>query len=263
MRRRFGQGLRIGVSSAAIALVTSSRWGFDPAAVVAEHALAHGAGAQQVADGLRAVLAEGSWSRWPASVVVADDLARLWQVTPPAGAARMADLEAAAALRFQQLYGEPASGWQIAAGWDPSQPFTAAALPRALHEALSLVAAEYKLVLVEVVPQFIAAWNRCCTMVAADAWYGLVHDGVLTLGIPGAAGIGAVRAAQVPGGADAGWLAAHAAREALRLGVAAPARLQLSGQVPERWCGEDVLVMGETDTGWSAAAALAATGRRA
>ena len=263
MRRRFGQGLRIGVSSAGIALVQTSRWGSDRAVVVAEHALAHGAGAQQVADGLHAVLADGGWSRWPASVIVADDLARLWQVTPPAGAARMADLEAAAALRFQQLYGEPASGWQIAGGWDPAHPFTAAALPRALHQALSLVAAEHKLALVEIVPQFIAGWNRWCGLVAADAWYGLVHDGVLTFGIPGGAGLGAVRAAQVPAGADASWLGAHTAREALRLGVAAPARLQLSGQAPESWRGEDVLVMGETDTGWSAAAALAATGSRA
>ncbi len=263
MRRRFGQGLRIGVSSAGIALLKTSRWSADPAVVVAEHALADGAPAQHVTDGLRAVLADGGWSRWPASVVVADDLARMWQVTPPTGAARMADLEAAAALRFQQLYGEPASGWQIAGGWDPSRPFTAAALPRALYDALSLVAAEHKLALVEVVPQFIAGWNRWCGLVAPDAWYGLVHDGVLTFGVPHGAGLGPVRAAQVPAGADDAWLDAHAAREALRLGVAAPARLQLSGQVPETWRRGEVLVMGESDTGWSAGAALAATGSRA
>lgn len=263
MRRRFGQGLRIGVSSAGIALVKTSRWGSDPVTVVAEHALPQGALAQHVAVGLRAALADGAWSRWPASVVVADDLARMWQVTPPAGAARMADLEAAAALRFQQLYGEPASGWQIAGGWDPSQAFTAAALPRALHDALSIVAAEHKLALVEVVPQFIAGWNRWCGLVAPDAWYGLVHDGVLTFGVPDGAGLGPVRAAQVPPGADASWLDAHAAREALRLGVAAPARLQLSGQVPESWRRGELMVMGEVGAGWSAGAALAATGSRA
>ncbi|MBZ2206852.1 hypothetical protein [Massilia soli] len=263
MRRRFGQGLRIGVSGAAIALVKTSRWGGQRAVVVAEHALAQGAGAQQVAYALRAVLADGSWSRWPACVIVADDLARLWQVTPPAGAARMADLEAAAALRFQQLYGEPASGWQIAGSWDPARPFAAAAMPRALHDALSLVAAEHTLSLVNIVPQFIAGWNRWCGLVAADAWYGLVHDGVLTFGIPDGAGLGAARASQVPAGADASWLGAHAAREALRLGVAAPARLQLSGQVPDNWRGDAVQVLDDTGAGWSAAAALAATGSRA
>lgn len=241
----------------------TSRWGGERAAVVAEHALPQGALAQQLADGLRAVLAGGAWSRWPACVVVADDLARMWQVTPPAGAARMADLEAAAALRFQQLYGEPASGWRIAAGWDPSHAFTAAALPHALHDALAIVAAEHKLALVEVVPQFIAGWNRWCGLVAPDAWYGLVHDGVLTIGVPDGAGLGPVRAAQVPPGADASWLDAHCAREALRLGVAAPARLQLSGQVPENWRRGELTVMGEADTGWSAGAALAATGSRA
>lgn len=262
MRRRFGQALRIGVSSAGIALVKTSRWGGERAAVVAEHALAEGAGAQQVADGLRALLSDGSWSRWPATVIVGDELARVWQVTPPAGTARMADLEAAAALRFQQLYGEPASGWQIAGNWDPSRAFTAAALPRALHDTLTGAAAEHRLALVEVVPQFIAGWNQWCHLLATDAWYGLVHDGVLTFGTPEGACLGAVRAAQVPAGADARWLEAHAAREALRLGVPAPSHLQLSGQVPDGWLGSEVTVLSETAQEWSAAAALAATGSR-
>lgn len=263
MRRRFGQALRIGVSNAGIALVKTSRWGGKPAAVVAEHAFAHGAGAQQVADGLRAVLGGGSWSRWPVTVVVADELARAWQVAPPPGAARMADLEAAAALRFQQLYGEPAAGWAIAASWDPACAFTAAALPRALHDALLQAAAEHELALVEVVPQFIAGWNRSCHMIAPDGWYGLVHDGVLTFGVPDGARLGAIRAGQVPAGADAAWLEAHAAREALRLGVPAPGSVQLSGQIPESWRAAGVPVHAEAAQGWSASAALAATGSRA
>lgn len=263
MRRRFGQGLRIGVSSAAIALVKTSRWGAERAAVVAEYALEPGAGAQQVGDGLRAVLADGGWSRWPAQIVVADDLARLWQVAPPSGTTRLADLEAACALRFQQLYGEPASGWLISASWDLARPFGAAALPRALHSALCAAAAEHRLGLVEIVPQFIAAWNRWCGQLAPGAWYGLMHDGVLTLGVPEGASLGQVRACQVPPGADTSWLLGHAAREALRLGVAAPARLQLSGQVPHSWRGGDVAVLGEAHAAWTAGAALAATGSRA
>lgn len=263
MRRRFGQALRIGVSSAGIALVKTSRWGGVRAAVVAEHAFAQGADAQQVADGLRALLGDGSWSRWPARVVVADELARTWQVSPPSGTARMADLEAAAALRFQLLYGEPAAGWQLAGSWDPFRAFTAAALPRALHDAIAQVAAEHRVTLVEVVPQFIAGWNRWCHMISPDSWYGLVHDSVVTFGIPAGASLGAVRAVQVPAGADARWLEAHAAREALRLGVPAPARLQLSGQVPEAWPSAEVTVLAETAPEWTAAGALAATGSRA
>lgn len=263
MRRRFGQALRIGVSSAGIALVTTSRWGGERATVVAEHAFAHGADPQQVIDGLRALLGDGSWARWPASVVVADELARLWQVSPPSGTTRMADLEAAAALRFQQLYGEPAAGWRIAGSWDPSRSFTAAALPRALHDALTGAAAEHRLALAEVVPQFIAGWNRWCDSLATDAWYGLAHDGVLTFGIPEGAGLAAMRAVQVPPGAGASWLESHAAREALRLGVAAPGRLQLSGQVPEAWRSGEVTVLGDTAPEWSATVTLAATGSRA
>lgn len=261
MRRRFGQALRIGVSNAGLALLKTSRWSGERAAVVAEHAFApsEGAGAQQVAQGLRALLGGASWARWPVSVVVADGLARIWHVTPPPGSARLADLEAAAALRFQALYGEPAALWQIAAGWDAQRSFMAAALPRALLEAVGEAAREHRLAVVEIVPQFIAGWNRWCPKMVRGAWYGLAHDGVLTLGVTDRSGVCAVRAAPVPPNADAAWLAAHVAREALRLGVPEPEHLQLSGQVPQAW-RDAAAILGDCAHGLPPAAALAATG---
>ena len=65
MRRFPGQALRLGIAPTAVSLLRTSRWGGQRIAVVAEHALPQDAPAQQVADGLRAVLADGGWSRWP------------------------------------------------------------------------------------------------------------------------------------------------------------------------------------------------------
>jgi hypothetical protein len=256
MRRRFGQALRLGVGHDGMALVQTSRWGAH-ATLLSEHAGAFDSAA------LAALL--GEHAGWPLTIVLADELVRLWQVTPPQHSTRLADLEAAAALRFQHLYGEPAASWRLSAGWNPDRPFLAAAMPRALLGALEQGAAS--LPLVEIVPQFIAAFNRWSAAINPGAWFGVVHDRVLTLGACDGGAIVAVRAAALPDGADAGWLDGHVAREALRLNLPAPSRLQLWGSVPAAWIGSGAIACSRLGAGeqpgWTAAARLAASGSAA
>lgn len=244
MRRALGQALRIGVSAQAVSLLRTSRWRMGratpPVTVLAEHAFAPSADHlfDAIAQALRALLGEFELAGWPVSFVVADDLVRLWQITPPAGATRMADLEAAAGLRFHALYGDSPSAWQISADWDVQKPFFAAAMPRALLAELALVAQEYKLSVVGIAPHFITAWNRWCRAIQPGAWFGLVHEQVLTLAVMDAAHQGAVRAIRalpVPAGADQQWLAQTMKREALLQGVEAPALLQVCGSAPASW----------------------------
>lgn len=258
MRRRLGQALRLGVSHDALALVQTSRWGRE-AVLLAEQP--YGAA---LPDALSALLDGAGRAGWPLTVVLADDLVRLWQVTPPQDSARMADLEAAAALRFQQLYGEPAAQWQFSAGWDAARPFLAAALPRALLLSLQQGAAAHKLKAVEIVPQFLAMFNHWRGALRPGAWFGVLHDGVLTLGACERGAIAAVRAMKVPEGAGAAWLAEHLDREALRLNLPAPERLQLCGEMPAAWIGARAAMLGaQPPRGWSAAAQLAASGSAA
>ncbi|MDL2356070.1 MAG: hypothetical protein QFF03_12505 [Pseudomonadota bacterium] len=258
MRRRLGQSLRLGVGAGAVALVQARRWGGAPLALLAEHPYEGSAGLAQALD---AVL-EPAYAGWPLTIVLADDLVRLWQVTPPPQASRLADLEAAAALRFQLLYGEPAAGWTLRAGWDLDRPFLAAALPRALQASIEQGARRHRLV--ETVPQFVVNFNRWCGALKPGAWYGQLHDRVLTLGAIDAGALVAVRAQALPDGADAAWLAQHLAREALRLNLAVPERLQLCGSVPPGWLGAACARLGAAaPAGWSAAALLAASGSAA
>jgi hypothetical protein len=258
MRRGFGQALRLGVARGGIALVKTSRWGRAPELIAAQ-ALAPGtldsaAGLQEAL----AALLDGAHAGWPLTIVLADELARLWAVVPPPQATRLGDLEAAAAMRFQALYGEPAAQWTIRAGWDPVQPFLAAALPRALLGALEQGAAVRRMALLEIVPQFVAVMNRCAGALKPGAWFGVVHDKVLTLGA-GAT----VRAVALPDGAGAAWLAEHLAREALRLNLPAPRQVQLWGDVPEAWNGAVKRLGSAGQAGWPAAAVLAASGSAA
>jgi hypothetical protein len=247
MRRALGQALRIGVSAQAVSLLRTSRWRIGsatpPVTVLAEHAIAPSADHlfDSIAQALRALLGELELGGWPVSFVVADDLARLWQITPPAGATRMADLEAAAALRFHALYGDAPSAWQISADWDAQKPFFAAAMPRALLAELALVAREYRLSVVGIAPHFVTAWNRWCRAIQPGAWFGLVHEQVLTLAVIDAAhqraahSVRAVRALPVPAGADHQWLAQTLQREALLQNVPAPMLLQVCGSAPASW----------------------------
>jgi general secretion pathway protein E len=54
--------------------------------------------------GVASLLSGAGCDGWPVTLVVADELARMWQVTPPPGSSRLADLDAASGLRFLTLY---------------------------------------------------------------------------------------------------------------------------------------------------------------
>lgn len=245
MRRAIGQSLRIGVSGFAVSLLRTSRWRGEPVTVLAEHAFAPSGQHpfDAIANALRALLGEQlgdqSVAGWPVSIVLADDLTRLWRVTPPPAAARLADIEAAAGFRFQALYGEAPAAWQISGDWNATQPFFAAAVPSALLAVLRLVAQEFKLRVVGIEPHFITAYNRWRRGVKPGAWFGLVHDHLLTLAAIEADGksIRAIRALPMPAGqgADQYWLGQTLKREALLLDMPEPELLQVCGAAPAVW----------------------------
>jgi hypothetical protein len=238
MRKRFGQLLRIGVTPTELALLRCSRWG-GASEVLETCAVSDGPGLEPLFVGLKTLLDSGDYAGWNTSVVVANDLVRMWQVHPPVNAARVADLEAAAGLRFHHLYGDAPSNWAISADWHASQPFLAAALPRALVAMFAQAAQDRGLAIVEIVPHFVAAWNRWQNAVRPNSWFGVLHGGVLALGATSGRRVTAVREAAVPAGADQAWLAAHVEREALRLNLEAPAAVTLCGAVPAHWNRQD------------------------
>jgi hypothetical protein len=239
MRRALGQSLRIDVAAQAVAVRRISRWRGDSVTELAAQTIAPSAEHpfDAIASALRVLLGELEVEGWPVSFTLADELTRMWRVTPPPGAARMADMEAAAGLRFQSLFGEPPSAWRISADWDAARPFFAAAVPRALLDELALVAQEFKLSIVGIEPRFVGAWNRGRRGIKQGAWFGVVHDSLLTLAAIEAEGkaVRAIRPLPIPHGADQYWLTQTLQREALLLDMAAPDLLQVCGEAPAEW----------------------------
>lgn len=239
MRRAIGQFLRIDVAPQAVSVQRVSRWRSAAPVMLAEQTIAPSADHpfDAIANALRALLGELAVQGWPLSIVLADELTRMWRVTPPSGAARMADLEAAAALRFQSLYGEPLTAWQTAADWNATQPFFAAAMPRALLALLRTVAQDRKLTVVAIEPRFVSVWNRSRHKMKRGAWYAHVHEQLLTLAATDANGksLRAIRPLPIPPGADHTWLTHALQREALLLDMEVPSLLQLNGNPPAAW----------------------------
>jgi len=238
MRKGFGQGLRLGVAAGKVSLWRSSRWRAPAWTLLGEAAHVpdadlHGDFAA-LGQALEQVLPAGQYAGWPLSVVLDDGLARLWQVDVPQGAARLADIEAAAALRFQSLYGDAPGLWHSSSAWDARAPFFCA-VPRALLAQLTRVAAARKLALIFITPQFARHWNRWHGALKPRAWFGQLQGHTLTLGVRHDGCLRAVRALPVPPGAGRDWLLQALAREALLQGVSAPALLQLCGAPPAGW----------------------------
>ena len=269
MLKGFRHVLRLGVGTDSLALVKTGRRFRAQRTLLAEQPLDLADGEQMVTNGLRRLLADVPAAGWPVRVVLADELARLWQVTPPQAASRMADLEAAAALRFQALFGAPAAGWSISADWGAAHPFLAAAVPLPLLARLQQAADEHRFHLVEIVPQFVAALNCWRKLRRPGAWFGMVQGGILTLAAFDSGALAAVRTAVIPAGADRAWLESHVAREALLVGAGQPELLQLCGGAPRAWSSDAgglkftcTLLDGEAAPEWSGAARLAATGSK-
>lgn len=238
MRKQGLAAIRIGISSRGLA-VLGIRGRLPPQADILADLQFSPSGdlSADIGDRLDGVLRDAQAARLPATVVVADDLARFFMVTPPHNATGLQDCKAAAGMRFNALYGEPADSWRLAADWNVDKPFLACALPGRLLDAVFRVAGIHRLVLVEVVPHFVAAWNTCSPAVKPDAWFGVLHDDMLTLGATAQGGLVSVRTTALPADGEhgPGWLGRYVAREALRLGLDAPARVQLYGDVGEQW----------------------------
>ncbi len=267
MPRLPGQSLRLGLGHDSLALIRVGRVFGRGATVLAEASLGDVHDPQALRQGLRALLAGTAVAGWPLSVVLADELVRMWQVAPPPAAARLADLEAAAAMRYQALFGAPPGGWKIAADWQAARPFLAAALPLALLEVIEGAAREARCHLVEIVPQFVAAMNAWRRLHRPGAWFGLMHGQVLTLAAYDGRALAALRTTVVPPGADRDWLESHVAREALRVGVGRPERVQVCGPAPRSWASHEgrlkfgcTLLDDEGAGGQSGAVRLACTG---
>lgn len=235
MLSRLGQHLRIGVASDGVAIARTGFRGARRAQLLAERRIAPTGQPDGILAALRELLAAAPPAGANVSIVLADELVRMWTVAPPPACARMSDLRAAAAMRFQTLFGAPPAGWTIAADWAAASPFLAVAVRAELLGQIEQAVRGEGGRVVEVVPQFVVSLRRWRAFRRPGAWLGVVQSHVLTLALFDGADLAAVCSTPMPQGAGREWLDSQVAREALRLGLQRPERLQLFGPAPKTW----------------------------
>lgn len=244
MLERLTTSLHVALSGHRITLRERRGWPRSTVRVLADQTwmdnLANASDA--LATRLREVLASTPIAGRTTTAILADDLVRYFIVTPPGNATRLADCKAAAAMRFQALYGEPSTGWQLAADWDAQHPFVACAIPQPLHDSLLNLASDHRLRLVHIEPAFVATWNQWRRRLSSDAWFGVVSGQFLTIGMISGQRLCAVRATPISLEVwqDTNCFSEHIAREALLLGLPLPQKLQLCGDVPDDWADRQV-----------------------
>jgi hypothetical protein len=238
MRKVFGR-LHIGVSRAGLAVARSQGWFRPQIHQVADISLpAEGTTlSAKLPLALASALAEEKGALRTATVVLADDLVRLFIVEPPHNAARFQDYVSAAHMRFQALYGETLADWHLDADYHTAMPFLACAVPKDLLHAINITAANERLILLEVVPQFIACWNTWSDQLDDCAWLATVQQNTLTVGALQKQRITMVRSIPLPPTArnDETWLAGHVSMEAMRWNLPAPQSVHLYGDFPKHW----------------------------
>jgi hypothetical protein len=197
--------------------------------------------ADALAAQIAAALEQADAKGLPVHATLGDELVRYFIVTPPGNSARMQDLRAATAVRFQVLYGEAASAWQLEADWRADTPFLACAVSRQIAYALQQAVAAQHACLVSVTPNFVAAWNRSRRQLSAGTWLATLGEGVLTLGLVADAArprLAAVRALALPDTVPSmAWLCEQVARIALLDDLPAPSVLQIHGVPLDAWQG--------------------------
>lgn len=199
----------------------------------------HGAVPDTLAEPIAAALNAAGGNGRPVYATLADNLVRYFIVTPPGNSARMQDLHAAAAVRFQVLYGEPVQAWQLVADWQVTAPFLACAVSRRITTALQHAVSAERGCLVSVTPNFVAAWNRSRRQLGANAWLATLADRALTLGLVADAAkprLAAVRTLALPEEAPSmAWLREQVARIALLDNLPAPSVLHVHGPRFDAW----------------------------
>ncbi len=175
--------------------------------------------------------------RGSARVVVADHWVRHWMTVPPKNARRRSDGVVAAAARFQAVYGESLADWQMVADVRADKPFLCCAMPTALLGQLEAAGHKHRVVLLQVVPHFVSAWNRWQVGLLSGKWFGVLHGGQLTFGVLEQGHLREVRSLLVPKSAlaDGHWLQQQVHAEVMRGGFKPPSGVQLCGEVPEAW----------------------------
>jgi len=175
--------LRVGISpSSVVVTATQGLWRRTNQIVAVRSVQAEKMGVfQHLCDMLSGMVTDHGLQGSTVSLVISDALVRQWLVEPPSNVGSLDDLRAAAASRFQSLFGELPVQWEIRADWQSVRPFVAAALPQVYVQALNTTLKACSLQADSICSQTVVALNRWGSSLSANSWLVLYQDDRATI----------------------------------------------------------------------------------
>jgi len=150
-------------------------------------------------------------------VIIADAWARYWLVDPPTNVASLAELKTCCEARFEHLFGDAVTDWQVIADWQAANTFLAAAIPAWLLNGLMNVCRQHDVKLGSCVPLFIQYWNHLNSRLPTDLWLCTEHAGTLILALVLNGRLRTIRTLTAPHKLTDSELLATIERESLRV----------------------------------------------
>jgi hypothetical protein len=172
----------IGLSSQAFVLYQNARWWNNSTDLASQNLSAplssdsFDGQCEQIARLVHAKKCDGS----AATLIVSDELIRMWMVEPPQNVESFDDLRASAAARFQAMFGEPLAQWHLEADWRVDGLFLASAMPKSLVVALQALSKKCRFQWKSISPHSVILFNRWRHALAANAWLVAYQSGKLS-----------------------------------------------------------------------------------
>lgn len=168
-------------------------------------------------------------------LILGDALVKHFVLTPPLQAWSVRDLQAAARMRLETLFGVPGDDWLISADWQGNKPSLVSAVPKILLEKIDFACRQSGQRTLSLQPRFVWLWNQCRQRLAKDAWFASVDEQIMTLAVPQDGSIHMVVSMLLPEDSDNIWLQAQFQRQAMLHQLTLPAHLLLAGRIPAAW----------------------------
>lgn len=241
IRNMAGERYSLGISMSGISLSHSAPGRKARTSLLADQAFAtqEHSSLDMLKKALVALLSDKNIRGSAISIILDDEWARAFFVTPPANASSKQDLVSAAKIRFETLYGDTCDDWLIEADYETDDIFLAFGMQKKVMTTINEVCDAYQLKVISISTHFLSVWNRYCQKLPKDSWLGLVNDQVLNLAIIEQQRLVGLRHIHISGHSEQ-WLKACLDREALRFKLSSPKQLMLVGNINGYWVTPDL-----------------------
>lgn len=228
----FRRPLSVGISHSGITICRSQRGRSIPEVVAVFETSDSLTAPQALSDGLSKAFSQCKAKHGRVSIMYQQDFGRDFEVTAPINASSMADLNAACALKFRNLFDESIESWTIRADWSASQPFHVHALPASWLGSLLQCQETLGLQITSIRPHVVGLWDALVGTLRTGDWIAVVNGDVAHFAVSDQTRLRSIFSTRMPNERSNQRLTQLVQMEILRRNLPTPANIHWVGRFP-------------------------------